>query len=571
MVARMEHPGRTTSWEGASVYQIYPRTFKEVRNKGEAYSGQGNLRGIIERRDYLADLGVDAVWISPFYPSPLVDGGYDISDYEGIDPRLGTLEDFHELIAAYHEADMRVMVDLVPNHTSDQHPWFQEARSSRDNPKRDWYIWHDPAPGGGPPNNWSSVFSIPQLSARNRGELTVPDGENTPPISAWEFDEVSDQYYLRDFAAEQPNLNWQNPEVREAMKEVMRTWLRRGVDGFRVDVANHLGKDPEFRDEAPNPRYVEGKDNPHDQHEQFYSLNYPSTLYPYLQELTGVLDEEEFAGRDLRMILECWMDEKDLQKVDRVAPATTSSFNFTRLRAPWEATTHRQLLGNYFDRLPPGAIGNQVLGNHDVPRVASRLGERAARAAAVLNLTLPRVMNFIYNGEEGGFTDVAVAPERLRDSELGERDGARTPMLWNVLPNAGFSRAQPVDLWLPIDPDYEAKNLALQASGPRSFFSLYRALLHFRKESVPLRKGSYAELPTDDPSILSFASRHDNGQVVTVVNFSETESSPLVGNMQHALGRVVISSLTPGPDRHVLTHQPLVLQPHEAVVIVPAA
>jgi alpha-glucosidase len=552
------------------VYQIYPRTFKETRDVGERYTGQGNLRGIIAQRDYLVELGVDALWISPFYPSPLVDGGYDIADYEGVDPRLGTLEDFDKLVRAYHEVDIRIMIDLVPNHTSDQHEWFQEARSSRDNPKRDWYIWHDPAPNGGPPNNWSSVFSIPQLRARERGELIVPEGENTPPISAWEYDEASDQYYLRDFAAEQPNLNWQNPEVREAMKEVMRVWLRRDIDGFRVDVANHLGKDPDFRDEAPNPSYIEGADNPHDQHMQFHSLNYPPTLYPYLRELTSVMDEEEFADRDLRMILECWMDKKDLQKVDRVAPRTTSSFNFTRLRAPWNAATHRQLLGDYFTHLPPEAIGNQVLSNHDVSRVATRLGKDAARAAAVLNLTLPKVMNFIYNGEEGGFTDVVVPPARRKDSELGERDGARTPILWDNSPNAGFSQTEPGELWLPIDPDYETKNLAHQATDPLSFFSLYRTLLHFRHNSLPLQKGTYTPFPTDQSNILAFASRHENGQVTTLVNFSETHATPLVSGIQHALGRIVMSSTIPHRNDRILTSEPLTLRPLEAIVIVPA-
>ena len=570
MAARGELSSQKT-WEGASVYQIYPHTFKEVRDESEAYSGQGNLRGIIEKLDYLLSLGINAIWISPFYPSPLVDGGYDISDYEGVDPSLGTLDDFFELGAACHEAGMRVMIDLVPNHTSDQHEWFKQSQASLDNPKRDWYIWHNPGPDGGPPNNWSSVFSIPQLRARERGDLEVPDGENTPPVSAWEFDKASSQYYLRDFATQQPNLNWQNPEVRDAIKEVMRTWLRRGVDGFRVDVANHLGKDPEFRNEAPNPDYVEGVDNPHDQHQQYYSLNYPPRLYPYLDELTSVFDEEEFASRDLRMILECWMNKDDLKKVDLVAPHTTSSFNFTRLRAPWDADTHRQLLNDYFAHLPPGSIGNQVLSNHDVPRVASRLGGRAARAAAVLNLTLPKVMNFIYNGEEGGFTDVAVPPERRKDSELGERDGARTPMLWDSRVNAGFSQASPEALWLPIDPEYESRNLTTQAQAPHSFFSLYHSLLQLRNGSAILKQGFYRPLHTDTNDTLAFASHLENDQTITVVNFSEKETDTLLYDAQQVMGRVILSSLAPHANRRITTDQPLYLKPYEAVVIVQAA
>lgn len=566
-----------SSWEGAGVYQIYPNTFKEVRDEPEEYTGRGNLRGIIDRRDYLLDLGVKAIWISPFYPSPMIDGGYDIADYEGIDPELGTLDDFDSLIAAYHEVGMKVMIDLVPNHTSDEHPWFQESKSSPDNPKRDWYIWHDPAPGGGPANNWTSVFSIPQLRARQRGELIVPEGENTPAVSAWQFDEASGQYYLRDFAAEQPNLNWQNPEVRDAIKDVMRTWLRRGVDGFRVDVANHLGKDPLFRDEAPNPNYIEGVNNPHDQHMQYYSLNYPDALYGnsehsgYLEELASVLTEEEFQTRDLRMVLECWMKKDDLQKVDRVAPNVATSFNFTRLKAPRNAEADQRLLTDYFAGLPAGSIGNQVLSNHDVPRVASRLGRDAARAAAVVNLTLPRVMNFIYNGEEGGLTDVNVPPDRRKDTELGERDGARVPIPWDDSFNAGFSQASPDSLWLPTNPDYLTNNLTLQAQDPNSSFSLYRALLRLRNGSDTLRHGTYHPLPASHEDVLAFAGRQGNDQTMTISNYSERPVHVAVYDTQQVMGRVILSSLAPHANRFVSTDEPLFLAPNEAVVIVPTA
>ncbi len=555
-------------WNGDVVYQVYPNTFNEERAPGEAHTGRGSIRGITERRDYLHDLGVNDIWISPFYPSPMVDGGYDISDYTGVAPELGTLDDFRDLVEAYHERDMKVMIDLVPNHTSDQHPWFIESQSSPNSPKRDWYIRHDPKPDGSPPNNWSSVFSFPNLRARQNGTLIVPEGENTPPVSAWQYDPTSDQYYLCDFAREQPNLNWQNPEVREAMKEVIRTWIHRGVDGFRVDVANHLGKNPDFTDEVPNPAYREGIDNPHDQHIFYNSLNYPPTLYPYLSELTGVLDE--FPEKDLRMILECWMPKEDLGKVDQVAPHLASSFNFTRLTAPWDAPTHQALLNEYYAGPATDGIPNQVLSNHDVPRVATRLGEAAARSAAVLNLTLPGMI-FVYNGEEGGFRNAPIPAARRRDDGLGERDGARSPIMWNGGKNAGFSRADEKDLWLPVDPEYEKRNLEAQANDPRSFFSLYRTLCHMRGEAPTLRKGAYHPIASDNRNVVAYARRHNGDQNIVLVNFSDQSVEPSVYHTEQVMGRVILSSLNGSDVSHITLDSPVSLRPHEAVVIARSA
>jgi alpha-glucosidase len=554
----------TSSWDGSVVYQIYPRTFNEARADGEVWTGQGNLRGIMEKRDYLDDLGVNAIWISPFYPSPMIDGGYDISDYTDIDPQLGLLGEFVTLTETFHEREIKNMIDLVPNHTSDQHPWFKESRLSRDNPRSDWYIWHDGAPDGGVPNNWSSVFSFPNLRARERDELIVPDGENTPPVSAWQWDKTRQQYYLRDFDASQPNLNWANPEVREAMLGVIRTWIERGVDGIRVDVANHLGKNTDFTDEEPDPNYREGIDNPHDQHVFYNSLNYWPTLQGYLEVLTGVL--REYPEKDLFEILECWMSEKDLRKVDGVAPHVASSFNFTRLKAPWDAQIHRKLLENYHANLPDGSIPNQVLSNHDVPRVATRLGMAAARSAAVLNLSLPGMI-FIYNGEEGGFTDVDVAADRRRDDGLGERDAARTPMLWNGSRNAGFSQADETDLWLPVDPEYEIKNLEAQAKDPASSFSLYRKAIGLRNENKVLKNGSFPLwLDADHPDVLAFTRHYDDEEALTLVNFSDRPVTHRLRATQRFIGKVVISSVSSHPDQIIDTDKPISLQPNEAIV-----
>ncbi len=560
----------TSSWDGCVVYQIYLRTFNEARAAGETWTGQGNLRGIIEKQKYLKDLGVGAIWLSPFYPSPMIDGGYDISDYTDIDPELGLLEEFIRLVEVFHECDIKNMIDLVPNHTSSEHPWFKESRLSRDNPKSDWYIWHDGIPNSDPsqrplpPNNWSSVFSFPNLRARQRGELVVPDGENTPPVSAWQWDETRQQYYLRDFDKSQPNLNWANPEVRAAMLDVIRTWIKRGVDGIRVDVANHLGKNTiDFANEEPNLDYVEGVDNPHDQDELYNSLNYWPTLQGYLEVLTGIL--EQYPEKDLFEILESWMSKEDLQRVDAINPRVASSFNFTRLKAPWDAQTHKKLLDEYHANLPDGSIPNQVLSNHDVPRVATRIGIDAARAAAVLNLSLPGMI-FIYNGEEGGFTDVEVPASRRRDDSLGERDGARTPMLWDDSKNAGFSEADEADLWLPIDPEYKTKNLQAQASDPSSTFNLYRNAIHLRNDNDVLKKGSYIPLQADHKDVVAFGRKFEDDRSITLVNFSDRPVTTRLIETQRFIGRVVISSVSSSPDQMIDTDQPITLQPNEAII-----
>jgi alpha-glucosidase len=568
-----ERPHTRSSWEQATLYQIYPRSFEEERDAPADLRGEGSLKGITHKLDYLQTLGVNAIWVSPFYPSPMKDGGYDVLDHTGIDPRYGTLADFDELVTQAHERDMKVMIDLIPNHTSDQHPWFQASRRQKDksdgdpNNKKEWYIWHDPALGGGPPNNWASMFSLSQMQARREGRLDVADGEPTPPLSAWTLDPERGQYYLHSFAEQQPDLNWENPAVREAIKKVMRLWIARGVDGFRVDAVNFLGKDPTFADEARNPDYQEGLVNPYYQLMRYRSNGYPDTLYLYLKELTNVL--EEYPDRDLRIIFEAYMPEADLEKINEVNPHRASTFNFARLVAPWEAQTHDELLSRYHANLPEGAIPNQVNGNHDKSRLASRLGAEAARAAAVLNLTLPGMV-IIYNGEEGGFTDVEIPPER-RDDRLGNRDGARTPMLWTSGRNAGFSKAPADKLWLPIDPDYQRKNLERQMTDPRSSLSLYRQLLRLRNSSEILQHGDYYPLFTDHRDVLAFARRHNGGQLITLTNFSERPVHIRTWRAKQAIGRVVISS-TMHPQAGVVTIEDgLTLRPNEAIVIASSA
>jgi len=449
-------------WQTSVIYQIYPRSFQDSNG-----DGVGDLRGIVERFPYLAELGVDAIWISPIFVSPMADFGYDIADYTDIDPLFGTLEHFDALLSAAHAHGLNVILDLVPNHTSSQHRWFIESRSSRHNKKRDWYIWRDPAPDGGPPNNWLSEFGG----------------------SAWEYDPVTAQYYYHAFLAAQPDLNWRNPEVREAMFDVMRFWLKRGVDGFRVDVIWHLVKDDQFRDNPPNPAYRKG-DPPHHAVVPLYTADRPE-VHDLIEGMRRVVDE--FSARVL--IGEIYLPvERLVAYYGRDLTGVHLPFNFSLLSARWHARQLAKLIDEYEAALPAGGWPNWVLGNHDRPRIASRVGTEQARVAAMLLLTL-RGTPTIYYGDEIGMEQVPVADKDVRDpfefnvpgQGLG-RDGCRTPMQWDDTEFAGFSRAPP---WLPLSAAYQTQNVAQQRTEPSSIYHLYQRLLQFRKERRTLQHGSY--------------------------------------------------------------------------------
>nr|HAQ92995.1 alpha-amylase [Afipia sp.] len=404
-------------WKSGILYQIYPRSFQD--SDGD---GVGDLRGVIERLPYLRELGVDALWLSPIFPSPMEDFGYDISDYTGIDPLFGTLADFDALVAAAHDFGLKIVLDLVPNHTSDQHPWFIESRGSRDSAKRDWYIWRDPKGEGGPPNNWLSEFGG----------------------STWEFDAHTGQYYYHAFLRSQPDLNWRNPEVRGAMHDVMRFWLRRGVDGFRVDVMWHLIKDDVLRDNPPNPDFVPGQ-QPYEQLIPLYSTDRPE-VHDVVAELRQVIDEFD----DRVLIGEIYLPPAKLVAYyGRNLAGAHLPFNFALISTPWNARAIAKLVDDYEAALPAGAWPNWVLGNHDRQRIASRLGTDQARVAAMLLLTL-RGTPTLYYGDEIGMPQVAIAPDRVRDPweknvpGMGVgRDGCRTPMQWDETAYAGFSVREP--------------------------------------------------------------------------------------------------------------------------------
>jgi len=501
-------------WQAGVIYQIYPRSFQDTDG-----DGVGDLRGITARLDYLAGLGVNAIWISPFYPSPMKDFGYDVADYTGVDPLFGTMEDFDVLLAAAHRRGLRVIMDFVPNHTSDEHPWFVESKSSRTNAKRDWYLWHDPAPDDGRParerlpNNWMSHFGGP----------------------AWEWDERTQQFYLHSFLKEQPDVNWRNHEVRAAMYDAMRFWLNKGVDGFRMDVLWLLIKDKEFRNNPPNPEYHSGMRD-FASTLPVYNANRPET-HEIVVEMRGLMDGygptlpghvdaketdsamEKQSARSHRVLIgEIYLPLPELVTYYGMpvkhGPAGTPGpetpelnganlpFNFHLIQVEWNASAIADVVRTYEQLLPPGAWPNYVLGNHDRRRLASRIGLKQTRAAAMLLLTL-RGTPTMYYGDELGMVDVPITPDQVRDpaekNEPGKgrgRDPERAPMLWVNAPNAGFT-APDATPWLPIEADWQTKNAATQRSDPKSMLTLYRRLLGLRRQHDTLNAGAIADVAAE--------------------------------------------------------------------------
>ena len=478
-------------WRHGVFYQIYPRSFQDSNA-----DGVGDIRGIIDRLLYLQALGTDAIWLSPIFPSPMADFGYDIADYTGIDPLFGTMADFDDLMSAAHASGLKVILDLVPNHTSDQHPWFIESRSSRDNGKRDWYIWREPAADGGPPNNWLSEFGG----------------------SAWAFDEATGQYYYHAFLAQQPDLNWRNPAVREAIHDVMRFWLAKGVDGFRVDVIWHLIKDAEFRDNPPNPHFREGRP-PHERFLTQYSTDQPE-VHEVIAEMRRVIDEFD----DRVLIGEIYLPlHRLVAYYGNDLGGAQLPFNFSLLSTLWSARSIEKIIADYEAALPAGAWPNWVLGNHDRPRVASRVGPDQARVAAMLLLTL-RGTPTLYYGDEIGMHQVAIAPEQVRDPfeknvpGIGVgRDGCRTPMQWDATAHAGFSTATP---WLPLPDDFIHENVVNLEADARSILSLYKALIALRRRLPELRSGDYVPIAAQG-DLLLYRRQSEGKAVVIALNLAD--------------------------------------------------
>ncbi|MDQ6683196.1 MAG: alpha-amylase family glycosyl hydrolase [Chloroflexota bacterium] len=484
-------------WEGAVIYQVYPRSFRDANR-----DGIGDLAGIVERLDHLRGapgaLGVDAIWLSPIFPSPLHDFGYDISDYTGVAAEFGTLEDLDALVAAAHRRGLRVLLDLVPCHTSVEHPWFVESRSSKHNARRDWFTWQDPAPDGGPPNNWVANFGG----------------------SSWTWDPATGQYYLHSFYPEQPDLNWRNPAVADAIQDAMRFWLERGIDGFRVDAIAHAIKDTHIRDNPPaGPHRTIFGEDPSGQ-ERLWNVNRPE-VHDVVRGLRRVAD----AYPDRLLVGEVYGPVENLAGyLGRGAGDEFQlAFDFELLLAPWQIADFRLAIERAEALHPEGTWPTYALSNHDNPRHATRYGAERAALAAFILLTL-RGVAVLYAGEEIGMTDATALPGRPHDR--AGRDAQRTPMQWTAEPGGGFSSGQP---WLPLT-DPQRVNVADQQADPSSLLSLYRSLIALRRDRPAVRAGLHRSLFGVGEQVLAWTRELDGDRVLVVANMgSRTERLRLPG------------------------------------------
>ena len=427
------------------------------------------------------------------------DFGYDISDYYDIDPIFGSLSDFDNLIKKTHSRDMKVLMDFVPNHTSSEHPWFIESSSSKNNPKRDWYIWKSPKKEGIVPNNWLSQFGGP----------------------AWELDKKTGEYYLHTFDVSQPDLNWRNPQVVEEILNVMRYWIKRGVDGFRVDVAYYLFKDPFFRDEPHNPVFAEHHTH-YDSLLHIYTIALPETLN-MLKKLNAIVNEFD----DKFMICEIYTFLHEIINLYRIVDHQSfAPFNFSFISLPWNATVQKEFIDEFDELVGHNYFPTYVLGNHDQPRVATKLGEGSARTAALLQLTL-RGIPFIYYGEELGMKNVEIPEEEAKDPmavnmkgfNLG-RDPERTPMQWDGSRFGGFSNTEP---WLPLEKEFQERNVASEVKDKKSFLNLYKSVINLRKTRKSLAGGRLIPLDFKNPNVLGFLRQEADEETFILANFSEEE------------------------------------------------
>ncbi|MER3521178.1 MAG: alpha-amylase [Acidimicrobiia bacterium] len=504
-------------WREGVLYQIYPRSFFDASG-----DGVGDLEGILTKLDYLDNLGISGIWLSPVYPSPMRDFGYDISDYLNIDPLFGDLTIFDRLVSELHARGIRLIMDLVPNHTSNKHPWFKEASSSRKSPMRGYYIWADPAPDGGPPNNWKAAFGG----------------------SAWTFHPETGQYYLHSFLPEQPDLDWKNPRIREEFKEIMRFWFDRGVDGFRIDVVHMLAKDPTLSDDPPS--------NP------LAHVLYRPEVHEYVKDFRRVADEYE--GRmlvgetfvfDIEYLLEFYGNGRDELHL---------AFNFPFALCGWNARFMSKTLEITLDKIPPGARPCFMFSNHDLPRHALRFGEGSIKPACLLLLTIPGTP-FLYMGEELGMLGNPPPVEQRLDP--GGRDGARTPFHWNSSANAGFC-APDVRPWLPVSEEYETVNVETEEGDPHSVLSLYRRAIVFRNQSEALRLGDYSLLRSDD-RLWVFRRWTRSEEVIVAVNMSADKAK--VDLPKSFEGHVAISTDLASLPESRLVSASLFLPGNSAVVL----
>jgi alpha-glucosidase len=518
-------------WQRAIFYEIAPISFQDSNG-----DGKGDLPGLISRLDYLDWLGVSAVWLTPVFRSPMRDFGYDITDFCDIDPLFGTMQDFDRLLELLHQRGIRLILDFVPNHTSDAHPWFLESRSSRSSEKRNWYVWANACEDGGPPNNWLSRFGG----------------------SAWEWDELTEQYYYHSFLLEQPDLNWRNPELRRAMADVLRFWLRRGVDGFRVDASAVLAEDDLLRDDPPDPN-ANATTPPPQRLKRIFTDDRRESM-GYLEEIRQVLDE--FENRVL---------VGEVQgKTDRIGhfygearPRLHLPLNFLLLDSSWDALSLQANIDAYQNAIPTAAWPDWVIGGHDKKRVASKIGQPQSRILAMLLLTL-RGTPFLFAGDEIGLEQASIAPNQVTDpfeKLVGgyglNRDPQRTPLRWDATPKAGFTTGVP---WLPIGDSATERNIDRLKSDKHSLLWLYRRLIELRNKEPALVAGDYVPIRSVH-DILTYGRAYKGVNLIVALN------------LMHQPRRLKWSGhgtlqLSTYLDRQGETiYGPVVLRPDEGIVI----
>lgn len=520
-------------WRNKAIYQIYPRSFHAQENK----EGNGDLKGIIDKLDYLQKLGVDAIYLSPIYPSPMKDNGYDIQDYLDINPMFGDQQTFNRLLASVHERDMLIMMDFVPNHTSDQHEWFKQSRKSKDNPKRNWYHWRSK------PNNWINVF-------------------DNKTGSAWTYDEKTQEYYLHSFLKEQPDLNWDNPEVVQAMHAILLFWIDLGIDAFRIDAGLYIIKHPKFPDEPLNPDYVESIDHPNEIYIHTVSKDQPrgfkklADMGNLISEHGGFSMQEVYIGAQERVML---------YRLSEDGLSVPLNFDLI-LNTKWNAQEIKRILFDYYAQLKNADIVPLPLGNHDQSRVASRLGsQKDARLAAMLQMTLDCIP-VIFQGEELGMEDVDIPKEVQQDPFTDKlRDPARTPMQWDDSPNAGFTDAD-AKPWLPIGSHYKERNVKKELKDPQSMLSLYTQLLALRKKRLIPKRPVIAEVKNDN--VLSYTrATEDNKQILIVLNFSDNFESIDPSSLHINSAKILLTTSLDEKHEEIIDFKNFILKPKEGYIL----
>ena len=519
-------------WRNKTIYQIYPRSFHAQENK----DGNGDLKGIIEKLDYLQTLGVDVIYLSPIYPSPMKDNGYDVEDYQDINPMFGDKQTFDKLIASVHERNMLIMMDFVPNHTSDQHEWFKESRASKDNPKRNWYHWRSKQ------NNWINVF------------------DNTPG-SAWTYDEETNEYYLHSFLKEQPDLNWDNPEVVKAMHTILLFWMDLGIDAFRIDAGLYIIKHPKYPDEPLNPDYVKGVDHPNEIYIHTVSKDQPrgfkklADMGNLISERGGFSMQEGYIEPEERVML---------YRLSEDGLSVPLDFDLI-LNTNWNAQAVKKVLFDYYALLKDDDIIPLPLGNHDQSRVATRLGsQKNARLAAMLQITLDCVP-VIFQGEELGMEDVQIPKDKQQDPFTAKlRDPSRTPMQWDDSPNAGFTNAN-AQPWLPIGIHYKERNVKKELKDPQSMLSLYIQLLALRKKRLIPQRPVIVELNND--KVLSYTrATVDDKKILILLNFSDNSESIDTSSLIMESAKLLLTTSLDEKNGEIIDFKNFVLKPKEGYI-----